>query len=60
MGNLLEGLEEVVWAINQVSWAHYQVGGSSGRSDPFVGDSRETGRWGPRGTYVSNKIDHLY
>jgi hypothetical protein len=47
MRNLLEGLQEVVWAINQVSWAHCQVGGSSGRSDPFVGDSREPGRWDP-------------
>jgi hypothetical protein len=46
----MEGLQEVVWAANWVSWAHRQVGGSSSRLDPFVGDGREPGRWGPRGT----------
>jgi hypothetical protein len=28
-------------------------GGSSGGPDPLVGDGREPGRWGPRGTHVS-------
>jgi hypothetical protein len=53
LGNLREGLQEVAWAANYVVWAHQQVGGSSGRPDPFVGDSREPGRWGPRGTHFS-------
>jgi hypothetical protein len=42
-----------VWAASQVGWAHRQVGRSSGRSDPLVVDGREPGRWGPRGTHVS-------
>jgi hypothetical protein len=42
-----------VWAANQVGWSHCHVGESSGRSDPLVGDGREAGRWGPRGTHVS-------
>jgi hypothetical protein len=30
------------------------IGGrSSSRPDPLVGDVREPGRWGPRGTHVS-------
>jgi hypothetical protein len=33
---------------------HQQVGGSSGRSDPLVGDGCEPGRWGPKGTHVSH------
>jgi hypothetical protein len=53
LGNLLEGLQEVEWASNEVGWAHGQVGGSSSRSDPLVGDGRERGRWGPRGSHVS-------
>jgi hypothetical protein len=42
-----------VWAANYVGWVQYQVGGSSNRSDPLVGDGREPGQWGPRGTHVS-------
>jgi hypothetical protein len=42
-----------VWAANWVSWAHCEVGGSFGRPNPLVGDSREPDRWGPRGTHVS-------
>jgi hypothetical protein len=42
-----------VWAANQVGWAHKQVGGSSGRPNLLVRDEREPGRWGPRGTHVS-------
>jgi hypothetical protein len=49
----LEGLQEVAWATNQIGWGHYQVGGSSGRPDPLVGDDHELGWWGPRGTHVS-------
>jgi hypothetical protein len=30
-----------------------QVVGSSGRPNPLVRDDREPGRWGPRGTHVS-------
>jgi hypothetical protein len=30
-----------------------QVGKSFGRPDPLVGDGCEPGRWGPRGTHVS-------
>jgi hypothetical protein len=30
-----------------------QVGGSSGRPDQLVRDGREPGRWGPRGSHVS-------
>jgi hypothetical protein len=42
-----------VWAANQVGSAHWQVGGSSSRPDPLVWDGGEPGRWGPRGTHVS-------
>jgi hypothetical protein len=41
-------------------WATDCVGGSSGRPDPFVGDSRESGRWGPKGTHVSHTHTHIY
>jgi hypothetical protein len=35
-----------------------QVCGSSGRPDPLVGDGREPGQWGSRGTHVSqNRIE---
>jgi hypothetical protein len=51
--NLLEGLQEVVWAANLVGWAHCQVDWSSGRLDPLIGDDCEPGRWGPRGIHVS-------
>jgi hypothetical protein len=44
---------EVVWPTDKVCWVHYQVGGSSGRPDPLVGDGREPGRGEPRGTHVS-------
>jgi hypothetical protein len=47
LGDPLEGLQEVVWATNKVDWAHRQVGSSSSRPDPLVGDGREPGRWGP-------------
>jgi hypothetical protein len=30
-----------------------QLSESSGGPDPLVGDGREPGRWGPRGTHVS-------
>jgi hypothetical protein len=53
LGKLLEGLQKVVWASNLFSWAHCQVGEFSGRPDPLVGDGCEPGRWGPRGTHVS-------
>jgi hypothetical protein len=33
--------------------AHWQIGGSSGRPDLLVMDGREPGRWGPKGTHVS-------
>jgi hypothetical protein len=49
-GNLLEGLQEVMWATNSVDWAHGQVGKSSSRPHPLVGDDCEPGRCGPRGT----------
>jgi hypothetical protein len=39
-----------------VGWAHCQVGGSSGRTDPLVRDGRELGRWKPRGTHVSHHL----
>jgi hypothetical protein len=61
LGNLLEGLQEVEWAINEVGWAHGQVVGPSNRSEPLVGDGRERGRWGPRGTHVSQASwSHVY
>jgi hypothetical protein len=53
LGNLLEGLQEVVWTANYVDWAHEHVGESSSRPDPLVEYGREPGRWGPRGTHVS-------
>jgi hypothetical protein len=37
----------------QVGQAYRQVGWSSSRPDPLVGDGREPSRWGPSGTLVS-------
>jgi hypothetical protein len=37
----------------QVGQAYSQVGRSSRGLDPLVGEDREPGRWGPRGTHVS-------
>jgi hypothetical protein len=37
LGNLLEGLQKVEWAINELGWAHGQVIGPSTRSEPLVG-----------------------
>jgi hypothetical protein len=42
-----------MWAANKVGCAHCQVGSSSGRPDPLVRDGHVPGRWGPRGTLVS-------
>jgi hypothetical protein len=55
-GNLLERLQEVVWAANLVCWVHRQVGGSSGRPDLLVKDGCEPGRWRPKGTHVSQVL----
>jgi hypothetical protein len=44
-----------VWLTDQVCWAHCQVSGSSCGPDPLIGDDHEPGRWGPRGTHVSQR-----
>jgi hypothetical protein len=51
-------LDLVVWGIfwkvfRRSVGPTWQVGGSSGRPDLLVRDGREPGRWGPRGTHVS-------
>jgi hypothetical protein len=51
-----------IWK-DKICWAHYQVSESSDGSDPLVGDYHEPGRWGPRGTHVSQFAglkDHEY
>jgi hypothetical protein len=35
----------------------WQVGGSSSRPDPLVGDDGELGRWGRRGTHFSQALE---
>jgi hypothetical protein len=47
-------LSSCLWATCQVGQAYWQFGWSSSRPDPLVGDDREPGRWGPRGTHVSH------
>jgi hypothetical protein len=44
---------KVFGATDRVYWARCQVGDSSDVPDLLVGDGREPGRWGPRGTLVS-------
>jgi hypothetical protein len=49
-------LSSCLWAPQVRSGrVHGQVGGSSGRSGPPVGDDGDPSRWGPVGTHVSHK-----
>jgi hypothetical protein len=44
---------KVFGATNQVCWAHCHVDESSDGPEPLVRDDHKPGRWGPRGTHVS-------